>query len=193
MVDGDAIGPDGSLLAMPTMCGVFQGCPLSTHCWSLLLEYSRLWWVQNTPEGRSTSRGVRMRGTGPWDSTTHTEYTISERFYADDASFFDTNLERLINTTESFLRAVETVTGLKASLGNKGKTEWVPLGFQPLPLAMEKAAQTAKTKATRQKAAEGRRKGSWRQLSPGLGWRSFRRAAASGHNRTAVFCIQLTA
>ena len=95
-----------------------------------------------------------MRGTGPWDSTTHTEYTISERFFADDASFFDTNLERLINTTESFLRAVETVTGLKASLGNKGKTEWVPLGFQPLPLAMEKAAHTAKTKATRQKAAE---------------------------------------
>ena len=154
MVDGDAIGPDGKPLAMPTMCGVFQGCPLSTHCWSLLLEYSRLWWVKNTPEGRNASRGVRMRGTGPWDSTAHTEYTISERFYADDASFFDTNLERLIKTTESFLKAVETVTGLKASLGDKGKTEWIPLGFQPLPLAVEKAARTAKTKAMRQKAAE---------------------------------------
>ena len=130
MVDKMTKGADGKNMEIPTHHGVVQGCVISPLLWLYLIDYCRRYWRRDTAIGKDETRGVKMTARVPW-KTEPVKFVVSDRYYADDISFLDMDLERGIETAESFLETVKYLTGMDASLGEDGKTIWTILGRAP--------------------------------------------------------------
>ena len=130
MVDKMTKGADGKDMEIPTHHGVVQGCVISPLLWLYLIDYCRRYWRRDTEIGKDQTRGVKMTAKVPW-KTEPVNFVVSDRYYADDISFLDMDLERGIETAESFLSTVKYLTGMDASLGADGKTIWTILGRAP--------------------------------------------------------------